>query len=71
MRHLKVETSLQQLVHSLRRQGAVGQEECGESLVGSQVFFHLEIYNGTKKLSIMQGEFNKAAHFISPRNVSS
>lgn len=48
MRHLKVETSLQQLVHSLRRQGTVGQEECGESLVGSQVFFHLEIYNGTK-----------------------
>lgn len=44
MTDLKVETGLQQLVHSLRRQAAVGQKEGGESLIGSQVFFHWQIW---------------------------
>lgn len=43
MPNLKVETGIQQLVHSLGRQAAVGQKEGGESLVGSQVFFHWQI----------------------------
>lgn len=49
--HLKIETSLQQLVHSLRRQAAIGQEEGGECLIGSQVFFYWEIYSGTTNKS--------------------
>lgn len=46
--NLKVETGLQQLVHSLRRQAAVGQEEGGESLVGSQIFFHWQVWGGNR-----------------------
>lgn len=48
MTDLKVETGLQQLVHSLRRQAAVGQKEGGESLVGSQVSFHWQIWGGNR-----------------------
>lgn len=50
MSHLKVETSLQQLVHSHRRQVAIGQQEGGERLIGSQVFFYWEIYSGNTNI---------------------
>lgn len=42
--HPKIQTSLQQLVHSHSRQAAAGHQEAGERLVGSQVFFYWQIY---------------------------
>lgn len=51
MSHLQIETSLQQLVHSHRREAAIGQEEGRERLVGPQVFFYWEICSGTSGLS--------------------
>lgn len=59
MTDLKVETGLQQLVHSLRRQAAVGQKEGGESLVGSQVFFYWQIWGGNRNTDHYQEKTRK------------
>ncbi len=54
--HLKIETSLQQLIHSVRRQAGIRQKEGWERLIGSQVFLYWEIYGGhtvTKCCSVL------------------